>query len=195
MKNLIGGIVCAIVGTEVIALLVNSQQYSWSGIIPQFATILEGAFLLAIYGKLGLEFYAIQFITAWCIIGVVAAGFSDSKANSIRTLMWNGVAISLLVISGIMIQGPGFWQSSDRNLTILLSFVRCVAISLLALVTAVPISHALEISRRAGEAEAPEKIETVCECGAVYKSNPMICAECGRRLRPLSTLPRNSSAE
>jgi len=195
MKNLIGGIVCAILGTEIVALLVNSQQYSWPGITPQLATILEGAFLLAIYGKLGLEFYAVQFIIAWCIIGAIAAGFSDSKANSIRTLMWNGVAISLLVISGVMIQDPAFWQSTARNLTILLDFVRCVTVSLFALVTAVPISHALEIRRRVGEAEAPEKIETVCVCGAVYKSNPMICAECGRKLRQLSALPRNSSSE
>jgi hypothetical protein len=32
------------------------------------------------------------------------------------------------------------------------------------------------------EAKPPEKIETVCECGAVFKSRPMLCSECGRQL-------------
>jgi hypothetical protein len=195
MKNLVGGIVCAIVGSGAIALLVSSQQYSWPGLIPQMAAILKGAFLLAVYGNLGIELYAIQFIVAWCIVGALAAGFSDSKANSVRTLMWTGVVISILVIAGVMIQNPGFWQSSDRNIVLLLIFIRCIAISMFALVTAVPISHALEISRRVGEAEPPEKIETVCECGAVYKSNPMICAECGRTLRQASSLPGDSASE
>jgi hypothetical protein len=36
------------------------------------------------------------------------------------------------------------------------------------------------MTHREREHPIPEKIETICECGAMFKSIPMMCSECGK---------------
>jgi hypothetical protein len=64
-------------------------------------------------------------------------------------------------------------------------FVTDLITAPLSLVSCIPIGmFAAWLS--SSEAKPPEKIETVCECGAVFKSRPMFCSECGRQLAVLS---------
>jgi len=62
-------------------------------------------------------------------------------------------------------------------------FIGTMLISLFAIPSAIPITIIIEKVRRQSEEPIPEKIETTCECGAVFKSNPLICSECGKQLR------------
>jgi hypothetical protein len=38
-------------------------------------------------------------------------------------------------------------------------------------------------ARKQSEVPIPQLIETRCQCGAVFKSKPLICSECGAVLR------------
>jgi hypothetical protein len=106
--------------------------------------------------------------------------------NVLRSTLWIGVFLTIFALIYQIIENPLFWDlnlNPTRNYELLFQFITSIIISLLALPSAIPIIIAIEKARQTGESPLPEKIETVCECGAIFKSNPLICSECGRILR------------
>jgi hypothetical protein len=119
-------------------------------------------------------------IAAWLIVGAVAGPFSEPGWNLLRSSFWSGVIVTL---AAIVAGGAVFWVSADRNITIALLFFGSAISAQLSLLSATPIAYLLKTLTRKKERPVPTLIETVCECGARFRSNPLICSECGRRLR------------
>jgi hypothetical protein len=49
-------------------------------------------------------------------------------------------------------------------------------------VSSIPAVRIISKFRKEKDLPPPERIETICQCGVVYKSRPLLCAECGRSL-------------
>ena len=127
----------------------------------------------------------ISYIMAWIAIGLVTAPFAKSEWNAVRTALWVGVFISVFAVSSTFLLDPSFWtvDRDARNIYLVLQFASGIVHSLLSLVISIPLATLLQKARRESDAPPPIKIETVCLCGAVFKSAPLMCAECGRTLR------------
>ncbi|MHA2042373.1 MAG: hypothetical protein ACW975_10975 [Candidatus Thorarchaeota archaeon] len=115
-------------------------------------------------------------------MGLVIAPFSKSGWNAVRSAVWTGVWVSIWALTSILLLNPAFWSDPNRNLDLLLLFTSTIISASLTLLSAYPISRIIRIARRERELPIPEKIETICECGAVFKSKPLVCSECGRTL-------------
>lgn len=170
-------------------------QLLWPESVSSITFILEGSFCLMLYVVQTPYDYIISWLAAWMLVGVIISVFSKSKYNSVRTAMWTGVSFFILLLAGVFIQDPTFWQSTERNFFLLVWFIRSTLTSMLSLVSAIPLLVLKEKMVSEKEKVPPEKIETICTCGATYKSNPLICAECGKSLRPVSALPSDSATK
>jgi len=95
------------------------------------------------------------------------------------------VFISVFAIASTFLLEPSLWTGDRdaRNIYLVLQFAGGIACSLLSLVSSIPLTTLLQKARREADVPPPIKIETVCQCGAVFKSAPLMCAECGRSLR------------
>lgn len=144
--------------------------------------LLSGSVLLQ-STLLGLMDWAVsgQYVVAWLIIGLAIAPFSKPNWNALRSALWVGLFIALLATGSILITNPSFWYSPSRNMDLITLFTSSLIASPLSLLSCIPISLSAAWLT-SGEATPPEKIETVCECGAVFKSRPVFCSECGRQL-------------
>ena len=100
-----------------------------------------------------------------------------------RSTIWVGIFVGCLSLVSILLTDPGYWESATRNIDLVYLFATSLLVSLLSLPSAHPLSIVIERARRQKEPPIPEKIETHCQCGAVFKSNPLICSECGTVLR------------
>jgi hypothetical protein len=81
---------------------------------------------------------------------------------------------------------PAYWDitlNPLRNYDLLYQFTTSLVTSLMALLSAIPMTIVIDRARQTAEPPIPDKIETRCECGAVFRSNPLICSECGAILR------------
>ncbi len=195
MKNLLGGLVGALLGGYFLWLTVTTTPYIWPESFSSIGFLFEGAFLISLYAFPNLLNNLILFMVSWIIVGIVVALFSSSSLNSIRTSLWTGVVVFLFIVGGRLLLEPSFWEDSQRNFFLLEWFLRCAITSLLALVSSIPTSILRTRITSSGEAIPPPKIETVCTCGAVYKSRPLICAECGKQLVYASPLSRDGAAQ
>ena len=195
MRNLFGGIIGCILGINYFILVTQSLQMTWPNFIGPVYFLLEGAFYLNLYVIPSTIEDFFQWFLAWVIVGIVIAIFSKSISNSIRTVLWSAVSLFLLLIAGVFIQNSSFWQSADRNFFLLLWFVRSVLTSMIALCSSSPLLFVKGKVSKGKEIPPPAKIETICSCGAVYKSKPLICAECGRTLEIASTLSSDPTAK
>jgi len=121
------------------------------------------------------------YLVTWLVTGIAVAPFSRSNWNALRTAMWVGLFLALFRTASILIIDPSFWSSPIRNMSLISLFAACLITAPLSLASCIPIrmSAAWLLSSKA---IPPEKIETVCECGAVFKSRPLLCSECGRSL-------------
>lgn len=183
MRNLFGGVVGSALGITYIWYVIQPMLVSWPEELALISFLIEGAYLLDLYIILSPFDYVLEWSIAWLLIGVFVGIFSSSKWNTIRTALWAGMTIFILVIAGVFIQDPTFWQSVERNIFLIAWFIRSAVTSMIALISGIPILLLKERLLQDKEKPPPEKIETICDCGAIYKSNPLICAECGAILR------------
>jgi len=182
MRNILGGITGAIVGSLLASMFMLPiphfpEPFNYIGFLFYGSEILsqtaEGIASLS---------YVNEFLIVWLAIGIINSFFSENELNSIRTALWLGVVIASLSVAAILLADPSFWSSPERNGILLVRYLQMIVFALLSLISAVPMVIIRKKVTKKQVAVAPAKIETTCECGAVFKSKPMICAECGRTL-------------
>ncbi|MFX1368352.1 MAG: hypothetical protein ACFFAY_07130 [Promethearchaeota archaeon] len=183
MRNLLGGLLATIIGALFLTQIANLELLQY----PEPYQFVE--FILT--GCVGLRFTLLEiidprntipYLLTWLLIGIITGVFSKSRWNSIRTALWVGVIISLAAIASVLLTDPTFWVSADRNLSLVILFTGTAVTSMLEIPTAIMVVIVKERIQREQELPPPEKIETICVCGAVFKSNPLMCSECGAKL-------------
>lgn len=184
MKNFIGSLLAVIIGSIVIVPLLGVPQPSYPVPYNAIWFILAGssAFQRTIFSSpniVGL------YILSWIVIGIIIGPFSKPGWNTVRSALWVGLIQAIFALISLVLLDTGFWESTSRNFDLLYQFSISLILSMLALPSAIPIASVVEKLGREAEPPIPSIIQTVCECGAVFKSNPMICSECGRDLNPI----------
>ena len=186
LRNILGGLVGALVGSSMIVILLALPPTEYPSPFDLFWMIFSGSdsLLASATGLLSSTTWILYVIT-WIAIGLVTAPFAKSEWNAVRTALWVGVVLSVFAVSSTLLLDPSLWtiDRDARNIYLVLQFASGIAYSLLSLVSSIPLAMLLQKARRESEAPLPIKIETVCQCGAVFKSAPLMCAECGRTLR------------
>lgn len=163
MRNIVGGALAALIGS-----------LSLGGILVG-ADILRQTYPLILSAD-----FTFSLLLTWMLLGVVSGVFSNSPWNSVRTAAWIGTFLSLLSVANILSSSPEFWASPDRNFALLLIFASSIIVSLLTVPPAVLVISVKKHLLREQERPPPSKIESVCPtCGAVFKSVPLLCSECG----------------
>ena len=124
-------------------------------------------------------------ILLWVLMGGICGVASKSRWNTVRTILWLALLITIFYLVSVFVLDPSLWLAdiASRNIMIILAFVNSVLTSLLALVGAIPVVSLVSMLQAEGRAQPPDKIETICDCGAVFRSRPLICAECGKALK------------
>lgn len=186
LRNIFGGLVGALVGSSMIVILLVSPPTEYPSPFGLFWMIFSGSdsLLASTTGLLNSTTW-ILYVIAWIAIGLVTAPFARSEWNAVRTALWVGVFISAFAVSSALLLDPSLWtvDRDARNIYLVLQFASGIVHSLLSLVSSIPLATLLQKARRESDAPPPIKIETICQCGAVFKSAPLMCAECGRPLR------------
>jgi len=186
MRNIVGGLVGALVGSSMIVIMLAVPPTEYPSPFSQFWIVFSGSdsLLASATGLLSSTTWII-YVMAWIAIGLITAPFAKSEWNAVRTALWVGVFLSAFAVSSALLLDPSLWtlDRDARNIYLVLQFASGIAYSLLSLVSSIPLAILLQKARRESEAPLPIKIETICECGAVFKSAPLMCAECGRILR------------
>ncbi|TXT57668.1 MAG: conserved membrane protein of unknown function [Candidatus Thorarchaeota archaeon] len=186
MRNFVGGLFGAIIGLIISVLIFNPVMIVYPSPYDILTPLLQGSHVLQdISYLLNLETAPVYFII-WIMIGGISGIVSSSKWNTFRTAVWTGVVIAIFSLMSTLLQNPSFWtgNQTERNVAILLQFIQAISISQISVISAAPTVIIKKKIREDTEREAPSSIETICDCGAVFKSNPIICSECGKVLRP-----------
>lgn len=184
MKNLIGATVAVIFGAPLLVLLLGAAPPAYPQPFQIISFLLFGCSLLeqTVEGLLSISDTG-PYIATWFLIGGIVSVFSDRGWNTVRTVLWVAIITGLLSLMSRVLLVPGFWESPTRNLDLIILFGGMALLSLAALPSAYPLTVVKERLQREAERPIPELIETKCECGAVFRSNPIMCSECGRVLR------------
>jgi hypothetical protein len=182
MRNILGGLFGFLSGTFLSIWLVTSTTPDYPAEIAILWPILVGGDLL--HSLALLQANPIIMISIWVVVGVIISPFSTSRWNTIRTSMWMGVIVALTTISSSLLQDPSIWMGDmdARNVFLVSEFAVSLLLAQLSLFSAVPLSEVITNRRKEQDPPIPEEIRTVCECGAVFKSKPVLCAYCGREL-------------
>ncbi|MHA1615117.1 MAG: hypothetical protein ACTSYJ_09750 [Candidatus Thorarchaeota archaeon] len=184
MKNLLGSLIGVIIGSIVLVLLVGltSPAYHWP--YSTIWIVLSGSNALksTIIG-ISNPNTLVGYILSWIIMGVVISPFSKKGWNTVRSAVWVGIILGILSLVSILLLDADYWTSPTRNIDLVYHFVTALSVSLCVIPSAVPSTLVIDRIKKQAEMPIPEKIETSCECGAVFKSNPLICSECGKQLR------------
>jgi hypothetical protein len=184
MRNSLGGFIGVLVGSVTIVMLLSipNPEYSWP--YSSLWYILSGSSALysSFEGFLNPS-TVMGYLLTWIIVGLAISPFSNKGWNTLRTALWGGLFLGILSLSSMMLLDANFWTSPSRNIELLYYFVISIFVSLCSLPSAVPTTFVIERIRKQSEEPIPEKIETICDCGAIFKSNPLICSECGKQLR------------
>lgn len=184
MRNLIGGISGALLGSFILSHVLTLSNPGYPQAFTLIWPLLVGSSALLSTAQHLFDFSIIGwYILVWLLIGVISGAFSISKWNVVRTIIWVGVIVAITALASLLLLNPSFWDSARRNVYLVILFARSILTSLISLISGIPMVTLLLRLRRETEAPLPQKIETVCDCGAVYKSRPLICAECGKTLR------------
>jgi hypothetical protein len=189
MRNIIGGLIGIVVGSYLLVMLAGlpTPQPAYPSPFDTIWFLFSGSWMLqSTIQELLNQSLVSALVISWLVIGIVIAPFSRIGWNLLRSALWIGVFLTVLALVFQLVEDPSFWDMNlnpTRNYDLLFQFATSIVVSLFALPSAIPITISIERARRKGESPIPEKIETVCECGAVFKSNPLICSECGRILR------------
>jgi hypothetical protein len=183
MRNLAGGVLGALVGTLLAPVLLAEPVTAYPPPFDGISWILSGGALL----QRSFDFFvqtdtAIPLLIIWLIIGVVMAPFATSKWNAFRTSIWSGVLIAVLALASVLLGDASFWESASRNLILLVNFSISIIAAQTSVLASLPIIEAIMRFQGRGQPQQVKEIRTVCQCGAEFKSIPLICSECGRRL-------------
>ncbi len=187
MRNFVGSLLAVIVGSAVIVMLLGLTQPTYPEPFNMIWFLLAGSSALqsTLFNPL-TPMVAVLYILSWVIIGLVIGPFSKPGWNTIRSALWVGLIHAIFALMSKLFLELGFWGSANRNLDLLTLFATAIILSLLTLPSAIPAAMVVERLGRQAEPPIPSEIKTVCECGAVFKSNPIICSECGKTLNPES---------
>ena len=123
----------------------------------------------------------------WFVAGLVTGAISKPGWNTVRSAIWVGGILATLAVASMFLLDPSLWLAPERNTLIVQTFVAGVVAAQLTLVTAMPLAMIISSLRNRTKTPLPTSIVTVCECGAVFKSKPMFCSRCGRRLQEPQT--------
>ncbi|MDH4212900.1 MAG: hypothetical protein OEV85_03170 [Candidatus Thorarchaeota archaeon] len=191
MRNFAGGFIGIIVGSFSLVILAGilPSQPSYPDPFNAIWFLLAGSWVFqSTLQELVNMTLAGPLLLSWLIIGIVIAPFSRKGWNLLRSTLWVAVFLTIFALIFQVLENPSFWDvnlNPTRNYDLIFQFATSIVVSLFALPSAIPITITIERARQTGEQPIPEKIETICECGAIFKSNPIICSECGRILRML----------
>jgi len=191
MKNFVGGLIGVVAGSYSLINLAGllPPQPAYPEPFNAVWFLLSGSWTLqSTLQEIFNQSIIVSLLISWLIMGIIIAPFSRKGWNVLRSTLWIGVFLTILTLIFKILENPSFWDltlNPTRNYDLLFQFVTSLVVSLFALPSAIPITIAIERARQTGEPPLPDKIETICECGAVFKSNPLICSECGRILRRL----------
>ena len=195
MRNLLGGILGAVLGASLVSYLTSPNPSVYPDPIGVVWFLFDGARILeATFDTILTNGQVLEILATWLVIGIILFPFSKTESNTIRTSLWLGAILATFSVSSVLMTDAGFWSSPERNVVLLMQYVRMIITSLLPLASAVPLVWIGKRIRKESEVVAPTKIETTCECGAVVKSKPMICAECGRTLIQSTSLSADSAS-
>ena len=184
MRNALGGLIGALIGAVTIVLLIGlvDPVYSFPYSTIWFIFSGSSALISTIDGILN-PINILGYLITWVIVGVIIALFSKKGWNTLRTAIWLGLVLGILSLASTMLLDATFWTSPTRNIELVYHFVTAFVVSLCALPSAIITTSVIDRLLKQAEEPIPEKIETVCECGAIFRSNPLICSECGKQLR------------
>jgi hypothetical protein len=183
VKNFVGAFIGIIIGSFIIIILIPISQPMYPPPYDSLWILFAGCEALQITGQnLLANNNVLWYIIAWFLMGIVTSPVSDSRWNAVRTAIWIGVFMTLFSLGSILLLDPTFWLSETRNWELLIQLITSILTSFLSLISSIPLLMLSVKIREKSEPPVPDKIETICECGAVFKSRPMICAECGKVL-------------
>ena len=187
MKNFVSGLLAVIIGSTVIVILLGIAQPAYPEPFSMVWFLLAGSSALqsTLFNPLAPMLVGL-YISSWLIIGLVIGPFSKPGWNTVRSAIWVGLIHAVLALISLLFLDSEFWDSASRNFDLLSQFVTSLILSLLTLPSALPTALIVDRLGRQAESPIPSKIETICECGAIFKSNPLICSECGRTLNSSS---------
>lgn len=183
MKNFVGGFIAVVAGSITITMLLQIPQPSYPEPFNSVWFILVGSSALqeTLLSPATLPTVLFYFVS-WIIIGLIIGLFSKPGWNTVRSAIWVGLICAIFALTSLLLLEPEFWSSSSRNIELLVQFSTSLILSVLSLFSGVPTAMIVEKIGIESEPPIPSKIETVCECGAVFKSKPLMCSECGRAL-------------
>ncbi|MFQ5831793.1 MAG: hypothetical protein ACE5H4_03735 [Candidatus Thorarchaeota archaeon] len=183
MRNLLGGLVGALVGAWLLVTLLALEPTSYPAPFDSVWILLDGAAELQQVIRHILNSATVgAYLVSWLVVGIVTGLFSKSSWNAVRTSVWAGIVMFLLALTSNLVLDPLFWTSPNRNWDLVFLFASSIIIAGLSLPSSVPTVRIVNILQRGKTLPPPGKIQTVCECGAVFKSRPLLCSNCGRRL-------------
>ena len=184
MRNFLSGLVAITIGSLAIVLLLGLGQPPYPEPFNLIWFLLAGSSALqsTLFNPLTAVLVT-QYIAIWFLIGVIIGPFSKAGWNTVRSALWVGLIHAIFALGSLLLLDSAFWGSASRNFDLLSQFVTSLILSVLALPTAIPTAMLFDRIGQQSELPIPTKIETVCECGAVFKSNPLLCSECGRALK------------
>lgn len=183
MKNFVGGFIAVIIGSLAITILLQLPPPSYPEPFNDIWYILTGSNALqkTLFSPTTAPTILLYF-ASWVIIGLIIGLFSKPGWNTVRSAIWVGLICAIFALISLLLLKPDFWTSSSRNIELLSQFSISLVLSILSLISGVPTAMIVERLGIESEPPIPSKIETVCECGAVFKSKPLMCSECGRPL-------------
>ena len=187
MRNFVSGLLAVMIGSTVIVILLGLAQPAYPDPFSRIWFLLAGSSALqsTLFNPL-TPMLVVLYIVSWVIIGLVIGPFSKPGWNTVRSALWVGLIHAVLALMSLLFLDSEFWGSASRNFDLLSQFVLSLILSVLTLPSALPTAMIVDRVGRQAEPQIPSKIETICECGAVFKSNPLICSECGRTLNSSS---------
>jgi len=189
MRNFLGGLIGIIIGSFSLVTLagLNSSQPPIPDPFNTLWFLLNGSWVFqSTLQELFNQTLVTSLLLSWLIIGIVISPFSRKGWNLLRSTLWVGVFLAIFALMFQIFENPSFWDvnlNPTRNYDLLFQFITSIIVSLFALPSAIPITLVIEKAQQTKDPPIPNKIETICDCGAVYKSKPLICSECGRILR------------
>jgi len=183
MRNLLGGLTGSVIGAWCLVMLLALDPVPYPSPFDTVWVLLAGCeSLQQSLPHLLDPNTTVAFLVSWVTIGVIIAPFSKSYWNAVRTSVWVGVIIGILSLSSILVLNPTFWTSASRNWDVVVLFGTSIIVGLFSLVAALPLVKLISLAQRETKLPPPVSIRTTCQCGAVFKSRPLLCSECGRQL-------------
>ncbi|MFX1262052.1 MAG: hypothetical protein ACFFAZ_08200 [Promethearchaeota archaeon] len=193
MRNMLGGLLAAFIGSWLLVFTLNLSQPAYpQGLIFLWGFLTGSQYLSHTYTVLSDPFTLVSYLLVWLIMGLIVAPFSKSGWNSVRTAIWAGVWISIWAVTSILLLNPDFWSDPNRNWSLLILFTSTIMTASITLLSAYPVTRIIRLAFRERESPIPERIEARCQCGAVFKSKPMVCSECGRTLSYKQSIDDNA---